>query len=88
MEERKYAYMIKRFSNDWYGIMYHLGKYNVGWFRVRDNGMIFSTDRSYKTLSGAENRLLKDYSYSKRNAPEVLYGTADFIKKGSYWKGE
>lgn len=81
-KEREYAYMV----GDKMGIMYHLGKYCVVSVLRKDNGMMAYTHRQFKTISGAERFLLKDYSYAGRNAPEIKYGTKKFIEEGSYWK--
>ena len=86
MEQRKYAYMVEQ-NGKKIGIMYHLGKYCVAVFAEKDTGMMAYTLRQYKTLSGAERFLLRDYSYAKKNAPHISYNTAEFIKEGSYWKG-
>lgn len=85
MEERKYAYMIKH-GNTEIGIMYQLGRYCVASFYHKENGMLAHIIRQYKTLSGAERFLLKDYSYAQRIAPQIYYGTEKFIKEGKYWK--
>lgn len=88
MGERKYAYMIKFGDNHDIGIMYHLGLYCVARFIKKGTGIMTIILRQYKTISGAERFLLRDYSYGNRNAPELLYGTKKFIEAGSYWKGE
>lgn len=87
MEEKKYAYMVNYGEDRNIGIMYHLGKFLVVRFVKKDNGnMMTYTLRQYKTLRGAENYLLKDFSYADRLAPNIKYETEAFIKKGEYWK--
>jgi hypothetical protein len=88
MEERKYAYMIKFGEYGQIGIMYHLGRYCVARFMRRGNSIMTYTIRQFKTVSGAERFLLRDYSSMNKNAPELLYGTKKFIDEGSYWKEE
>ena len=84
-EERKYAYMIKKDGFE-IGIMYQLGRYCVASFYHKSDGMMAHIIRQYKTLSGAERFLLKDYSYGNRLGPEIYYATEKFIKEGKYWK--
>lgn len=82
-EEKKYAYMVGDI-----GIMYSFGAYYVAKFCKSKTGNKFMayTLKRYKTLKGAENYLLRDYSHAERTAPEIKYGTEAFIKEGSYWK--
>lgn len=83
--EKQYAYMIN-YPEGKMCIVYHLGKYYVAFIAKSSKGVIMRFIRQYKTLRGAENYLLKDYSYSGRNAPEIEYATEAYIKKGEYWK--
>lgn len=79
--EKQYAYHI----GETY-IVYHLGRYCIAHIYKSGKGIAVQFVRQYKTLRGAENYMLKDYSYSKRNAPEIEYATEAYIKKGEYWK--
>lgn len=85
-EERKYAYKIQNTPESFMGIMYHLGSYYVAAFVKGEKGVIARTLRKYKTLRGAEMFLLKDYPKTKRDAPEISYGTEKFINEGTFWR--
>lgn len=78
--EKKYAYKIEM-ENFSIEIIYHLGRYCVAVVSETNIGTVMKIERQYKTLRGAENYLLKDYSYSKRNAPEIKYATEKEIKE-------
>ena len=81
MEDKRYAYKIQM-ENFSIEIIYHLNRYCVAIVSETSKGTIMKIERQYKTLRGAENYLLKDYSYAKRNAPEIKYATEKEIKKG------
>ena len=84
-QERHYAYMIEH-NGIKTGIMYHLGRYCIANFFFKEGKLMSVIQRQYKTLSGAERYLLKDYSYARRTAPNIFYATEQFIKDGKYWK--
>ena len=83
--ERKYAYMIEK-GDSKIGIMYHLGRYCVAQFYFKEDKLMTVIQRQFKTVSGAERYLLKDFSYAGRIAPNVFYATDKFIREGKYWK--
>ena len=88
MPKTEFAY-IKRYKSKTYCIMYQLGRYAVAEMHKKDTGVLCVALRTYKTISGAERFLLSLSSVcDSATKPEILYGTEQFIKEGSYLKGE
>ena len=86
MSNRQYAYMIKYGENLTTCIMYHLGRYCVGNVSKKEDKTITQILKQYKTLSGAERFLVKDFPHAERGAPNIFYADEAFIKKGEYWR--
>ena len=80
MEEKRYAHKIQM-ENFSIEIIYHLNMYCVAIVKKTNKGTIMRIVRQYKTLRGAENYLLKDYPYAKRNTSEIEYATEKEIKE-------
>lgn len=85
----EFAYM-KKYKTKTYCIVYQWNKYYVTELLKNENGGVFivnAAGRMYKTLSGAERYLLSLSNVcDSATKPEILYGTEQFIREGSYWK--
>lgn len=89
MEKKEYLYM-KRWKDLVYVVAFQLGAYYVAVMAAKNSGvMLVPFGRKYKTVSGASNFLerLQDKN-ADGSEPETFYGTEEFIKKGTFWKGE
>lgn len=90
MKKTEFAYM-KKYKTKTYCIVYQWGSYYVVELMRNENKtasvVINSARRKYKTLSGAERYLLSLSGVCDgATKPEILYGTEQFIREGSYWR--
>ena len=90
MEKKTNFLYMKRYRPDYaIIIMYSFGAYYIARMCDSENKGIAYTLRRYKTLSGAENYLLRydeKYGENANIVPELYYGTRAIIEKGEYWR--